>query len=74
MVDVRPTEMLKTDLYLLSKLMEKLYQELKNKGLWQLFYYVENRLVSLLAVMELRQIKINTDKLVKFSNVLKVSE
>ncbi|KAJ8311799.1 hypothetical protein KUTeg_010654 [Tegillarca granosa] len=64
--------MLKEDLHLLSKLMERLYQELKNKELWQLFYYVENRLVSLLAVMELRRIKINTDELVRFSEVLKV--
>ncbi|XP_063435406.1 DNA polymerase nu-like isoform X2 [Mytilus trossulus] len=65
------SELLEEDISLLGKLMNRLYQKLQSRELWDLFCCVETKLVPLLALMECQQVKIDTDKLMMFSNVLK---
>ncbi|XP_052099032.1 DNA polymerase nu-like [Mytilus californianus] len=64
-------ELLKEDFSLLGKLMNRLYQKLQSRELWDLFCCVETKLVPLLALMECQQVQIDTDKLMMFSNILK---
>ncbi|CAC5409529.1 POLN [Mytilus coruscus] len=64
-------ELLKEDFSLLGKLMNRLYQKLQSRELWDLFCCVETKLVPLLALMESQQVQIDTDKLMMFSNILK---
>ncbi|VDI53250.1 DNA polymerase nu [Mytilus galloprovincialis] len=65
------SELLEEDILILGKLMNRLYQKLQSRELWDLFCCVETKLVPLLALMECQQVKIDADKLMMFSNVLK---
>lgn len=60
------------DFTLLGTLMNRLYQKLQARELWDLFCCVETKLVPLLAFMECQKVQIDTDKLLMFSEVLKV--
>lgn len=64
--------LLHEDFALLGTLMNRLYQKLQARELWELFCCVETKLVPLLAFMECQKVQIDTDKLLMFSEVLKV--
>ena len=57
---------------LLSVTMERLYQQLQNKELWDLFICVESKLIPLLAALELTSLTVATHTLLRFSEILKV--
>ena len=57
---------------LLSVTMERLYQQLQNKELWDLFICVESKLIPLLASLELTSLTVATHTLLRFSEILKV--
>ncbi|KAK2180438.1 hypothetical protein NP493_443g04021 [Ridgeia piscesae] len=59
------------DLKLLGPITTKLYQQLQNAALWELFEKIEMPLCPLLAVMELRGIRIDTSEMIKSGLVLK---
>ncbi|KAI0209399.1 DNA polymerase nu [Lamellibrachia satsuma] len=59
------------DLKLLGPITTKLYQQLQNAALWELFEKIEMPLCPLLAVMELRGISIDTSVMIKSGYVLK---
>ncbi|OPL07267.1 hypothetical protein AM593_05696, partial [Mytilus galloprovincialis] len=46
------SELLEEDISLLGKLMNRLYQKLQSRELWDLFCCVETKLVLLIALME----------------------
>ena len=60
------------DLKLLGPVTTKLYQQLQNAALWELFEKIEMPLCPLLAVMELRGISIDTSEMIQSGQVLKV--
>jgi hypothetical protein len=60
------------DLKQLSSIMHVLYRRLSSEGQWSLFLKLEMRLLPILSLMELRGIKIKTETLVKFGDLLKV--
>ncbi|KAL5022323.1 hypothetical protein ScPMuIL_001478 [Solemya velum] len=51
--------------------MQRLYQKLYSRDMWDLFLCVETKLVPLLAVMEKRCVGIDMKKLLAFSDILK---
>ncbi|PNF22499.1 hypothetical protein B7P43_G14844 [Cryptotermes secundus] len=57
-------------LQLLSSLTEKLYQQLLKQKLWKIFVDMEMKLLPILAVMELRGILVNKERLKEMENVL----
>ena len=57
---------------LLSVTMERLYQQLQNKELLDLFICVESKLIPLLAALELTSLTVATHTLLRFSEILKV--
>ncbi|XP_061189535.1 DNA polymerase nu-like [Saccostrea echinata] len=58
------------DLDLLLELMQRQFQTLCSKSLMQLFLNVEIKLTPILAVMDTRKVKVHTDTMLKFSEIL----
>ncbi|OWF55047.1 DNA polymerase nu-like [Mizuhopecten yessoensis] len=64
-------DVLREDMCLLSELMKCLYQKLVARDLWVLYCCVEMKLLPLLAAMELRPLRVDSDTMLRFSDVLK---
>ena len=69
----RPEERVCSDLRLLGAAMENIYQRLKERNLWKLFVNIETVLCPILALWELKGIRVNTQVMEQASNILKVS-
>ena len=68
-----PEERVCSDLRLLGAAMENIYQRLKESNLWKLFVNIETVLCPILALWELKGIRVNTQVMEQASNILKVS-
>ena len=68
----RPEERVCCNLRLLGAAMENIYQRLKERNLWKLFVNIETVLCPILALWELKGIRVNTQVMEQASNILKV--
>lgn len=60
------------DMEMLLDLIQKQFNNICSKNMRQLFLKVETKLTPLLAIMDTRKIKVSTDTMLKFSDILQV--